>query len=120
MPRELNNSILGRTPIWNTNEKVSIALPYQSEIKNIVRDQVAKHDLRGKVLSHYVTNDILLMKNIRNFGFIIVFLVSGNLKAQEIISISRADLLANILDNNLTLKISQEELNKAIAAHKSE
>jgi len=51
-----------------TNEKVSIALPYQSEIKSIVRDQVAKQCLQSKVLSHYVTNDILLMKNIKDWS----------------------------------------------------
>ena len=57
------------------------------------------------------------MKNIRNLVFIIVFLVSGNLSAQENISISKASVLTKISEQNLMLKISQEEFNKAKAEY---
>lgn len=58
------------------------------------------------------------MKNIRNFFFILVFVVSGNMKAQEIISISKASVLDKITEQNLMLKISQEEFNKAKAEYR--
>jgi outer membrane protein TolC len=57
------------------------------------------------------------MKNIRNLVFIIVFLASGNLSAQENISISKASVLKKISEQNLMLKISQEEFNKAKAEY---
>ena len=49
------------------DEKVSNNAPYQSEIKNIVKDQIIKHDLKEKILSHYLTNDLLLIKSIKKW-----------------------------------------------------
>jgi hypothetical protein len=49
------------------DEKVSNNAPDQSEIKNTVRDQIIKHDLKEKILSHYVTNDLLLIKSIKKW-----------------------------------------------------
>ena len=57
------------------------------------------------------------MKNIKNLVFIIVFLVSGNLRAQEIIPISKTSVLKKIKKQNLMLKISLEEFNKAKAEY---
>ena len=57
------------------------------------------------------------MKNISNLVLFLIFLFSGSLKAQEIIPISKTDALAKTLDNNLMLKISQEDLNKAKAEY---
>lgn len=59
-----------------------------------------------------------LMKNISTLIIITIFLFSGNLKAQEIIPISKAVILAKISESNLTLKISEEEFNKAKADYR--
>ena len=55
------------------------------------------------------------MKNISKLIIVTIFLFSGNLKAQEIILISKAAILEKISKNNLTLKISQENFHKARA-----
>lgn len=58
------------------------------------------------------------MKNISTLIIITIFLFSGNLKAQEIIPISKEAILAKISESNLTLKISEEEFNKAKADYR--
>ncbi|MFC2109064.1 TolC family protein [Bacteroidota bacterium] len=58
------------------------------------------------------------MKNNNKLLTLFIFLISITMKSQEIIPISKASVLAKISENNLALKISQEEFHKARAEYK--
>ena len=58
------------------------------------------------------------MKNILKYLIIIVLLFTVNVEAQEIVTITKSDLLLKVAENNISIKISEQDFNKAKADYK--